>query len=153
MCDRDNCRIQALTTDLDFVTCFGEKGNKYGQFQCPSSIAVDDLNCVYVADYYNNRVQVFTADGQFQRMFSKKLGEEALTEPYAIAVDSSNIVYVSETNSISMFTTNGDYIRSFGEMGKEEGQFNRIRGLHFDSDDFLLVSDAGNARLQFFCFS
>ena len=149
VCDRDNHRIQVLNTDLTFVKCFGGMGNGDGQFVSPRSAALDKFSNLYVVDDQNNRVQVFTANGKFLRMFSKKHDEKTLVQPYAIAVDSSNVVYVSETkpNCISMFTTNGDFIRSFG--GKE-GQFNKIRGLHIDSDDSLLVSDAGNDRLQIF---
>ena len=155
VCDRDNHRIQVLTTDLKFVKCFGGRGNENGQFQCPSCAAVDDSSNLYVVDCFNNQVQVFTAHGEFLRMFFMKRGEETLNKPCGLAIDSCSIVYVSETeqNCISMFTPNGDFIGSFGEMGKEEGQFDRIRGLHVDSNNSLFVSDAGNDRLQIFCFS
>ena len=155
VCDRNNCRIQVLNTDLEPVSCFGEKGKENGQFLSPRYATFDQSNELYVADYRSDRVQVFSADGEFLRKFSRKGKEETLEEPYGIAVDSSNIVYVSETkrNCISMFTTNGVFLTSFGQVGKEEGQFNRIRGLHIDSKDSLLVSDAGNDRLQIFHLS
>ena len=158
VCDRDNSRIQVLTTNLEFVKFFGKKGDGNGQFQSPSSAAFDSSNNLYVVDFENSRVQVFTiVDGElrFSRMFSKKQGRSTLCEPHSIAIDSCNIVYVSETNCINMFTINGDFIGSFGEMRKHEGQvhFNQIRGLHIDSNDFLLVSDTGNSRLQIFCLT
>ena len=38
-----------------------------GQFNTPHNIAVDRQNNVYVADRNNRRIQVFDADGTFQR--------------------------------------------------------------------------------------
>ena len=153
VCDRDNCRIQILTTDLDFVNYLGNGGSGEGQFLSPRYATLDDSNNLYVVDDRNNRVQVFTADGKFLRMFSKKNDKETLISPYAIAVDSYNIVYVSESSSnrISMFTTNGDFIKSY--EGMAERPFNKIRGLHIDSNDFLLVSNAKINQLQFFCLN
>ena len=90
----------------------------------------DEGNNLYVTDFGNSRIQVFTAEGQFVTALSSKAKEEKLQQPYAIAIDSSNIVYVREweRNSISLFTPVGKHVMSFGESGNEEGQFNQIRG-------------------------
>ena len=152
ICDQNNHRIQVITTDLKFVKCFGQKGSRDGQLERPKYSAFDDSNNLYVTDYVNNRVQVFTADGEFLRIISKKSSDQQLEEPYGIAIDSANIVYVSELsrNCISMFTSGGDYITSFGETGEAAGQFNRIRGLSIGENDSLIVSEAGNSRIQIF---
>ena len=59
-------------------------------------------------------------------------------------------MYVSEISNsrISVFTTDGAFVRTFGEKGINEDQFNRPNiGMTFDKDGFLYISDDGNNRL------
>ena len=60
--------------------------------------------------------------------------------------------YVSELRrqSLNIFTFQGEYIRSFGEPGSGDGQFNEIRGICFDKDDHVIVTDGCNNTLQIF---
>ncbi|KAI6657015.1 hypothetical protein LOD99_11240 [Oopsacas minuta] len=46
----------------------GKKGNSEGNFNCPQKLHVDQgVNFLYVADYYNNRIQIFnTKDWAFK---------------------------------------------------------------------------------------
>ena len=59
-----NDHVKVLT-DLTFSSTFGKPGNGKGQFSSP-------CGRVYVADYSNNRIQVFTAEGRFLRMFGRR---------------------------------------------------------------------------------
>ena len=105
-----------------------------------------------MTDHFNDRVQVLTTDGQFLRAFSIKANGQNLIRPWAIAIDSSNTVYVSENgpHCVSVFTSQGDYITTFGGEGKDRGQFETIWGLAVDHDDTIFASDLGNGRLQFY---
>ena len=152
VCDQLNHRIIALTADLIVVRCFGEKGSKMGQFHTPTNVAFDSENNLYVTDYGNNRVQVFTAEGEFLVTFCNQANGNRLEKPYAIAIDSSDTVYVSEKDRhcVSVFTSQGKYITSFGEMGSNSGQFNGVPGLCADRDDSIIVADFSNNRLQMF---
>ena len=154
--DRSNHRIQVLSTELNFVQCFGAQGNGNKQLYNPRHATFDSANNLYVTDNGNHRVQVFTAEGQFLRTFSQKANGRKLSCPYAIAIDSSDTVYVSENGShhgphhVSVFTSQGAYITTFGGLGTKEEQFNNIYGLSIDSNDSVVVSDQGNWRLQIF---
>ena len=53
-----NHRISVFTSEGRFVTSFGRKGNKTGEFMCPRGVAVDS-GVVYVCDRDNNRIQLF----------------------------------------------------------------------------------------------
>ena len=58
------------------------------------SIAVDSEGMLYVSDWGNDRVQVFTRDGQFVRSFGKKgSGQGELNGPRGVCVD-ADYVYV-----------------------------------------------------------
>jgi sugar lactone lactonase YvrE len=43
-----------------FIGRFGEEGSQDGGFQLPNAVAVDGRSRVYVADWRNNRIQVWT---------------------------------------------------------------------------------------------
>ncbi len=43
-----------------------------GQFKSPQDIACDRTGKVYVADTFNHRIQVFTTEGKFLRMFGRR---------------------------------------------------------------------------------
>ena len=55
-------RIHMLTTGGEFIGTFGEKGSGIGQFNGPRDVKISPDGKVYVADTFNNRVQVFTPD-------------------------------------------------------------------------------------------
>ncbi len=57
-----------------------------GWFTTVTSVAVDDDGKVYIADFYNHRVQKFSADGTFLTAFGSK-GNGDGEFSYAIAVD------------------------------------------------------------------
>jgi len=44
---------------------WGTYGTGDGQFNLPFGVAVDASGNVYVADYYNNRIQKFASDGTY----------------------------------------------------------------------------------------
>ena len=57
---------------LNLIRKIGTAGKKHtltepGQFSVPTNVAVDGDGNLYVTDTYNNRVEVFDADGNFIR--------------------------------------------------------------------------------------
>ena len=64
--DQGRTRIVKFSPDGQVLTTWGSKGNGDGQFDDPTSVAVDPTtNKVYVADPRNKRIQVFDSDGKF----------------------------------------------------------------------------------------
>ena len=51
--------VMVYTLGGQLVHEFGESGSDLGKFRGPYGICVDDSGAVYVADYFNGRVQVF----------------------------------------------------------------------------------------------
>ena len=49
-----------------------------------------------------------------------------------------------------MFTSQGNFVTSFGVSGKSEGQFKNPYGITVDVDGFVYVCDYGNSRIQVF---
>ena len=58
-------QVQKISPQGEFLLKWGEPGNGPGQFNRPAGIAVDGDGDVYVADWHNHRVQVFSPHGEF----------------------------------------------------------------------------------------
>jgi DNA-binding beta-propeller fold protein YncE len=69
--DQGHNRIAKLTADGQVLTVWGSAGKGDGQFNDPTSVAVDRAtNKVYVADPINKRIQVFEEHGKFLTKWS-----------------------------------------------------------------------------------
>ena len=92
---------------------FGSLGSGEGQFNNPYGIAVNESGYVYVADTYNNRIQVFSADGTFVTAWgSQGIGIDQFWYPYAVAVNQSGAVHVADYNNekLKIFTPAGAHL-------------------------------------------
>ena len=64
--DQGRTRIVRFERDFKQLAAWGEKGKGDGQFDDPTSVAVDpETNKVFVADPRNQRIQVFGSTGKF----------------------------------------------------------------------------------------
>ena len=69
-------------------------------------------------------------------------GNNKLKNPFGVCV-SGQYVYVTDITiqCVSVFTTDGVYVTSFGQHGNKEGDFNY---LYIDKCHFVYVSDTWN---------
>ena len=138
--------IHILNSDFTFFDAFTEH-------HIGVALACDNTGKVYVAYSLSNRIKVFTARGEFVRMFGKYGdGRGELNHPISIAVDNSRVVYVSEFGNrrISLFTSYGSFLTSFGRLGTGPGEFVCPCYLAVDSNQTLYVCDVGLSRVQAF---
>ena len=150
--DTYNHRITILNTDLTFHGSFGCKGSDPGKFDKPESITVDLKGNVLVADYDNNRIQVFDASGHFLSAITHTTPEQRLKKPIGVSVGPDSCLYVVEDdlNRVSIFDAGGKYIRSFGKIGGKDGEFNSPYCVAVDREGYVHVSDTYNNRIQMF---
>lgn len=87
------------------------------EFQYPCGIAINSKGLLYTTEWDNNRIQVFTSEGQFLNQFSTKgYRPGQLTKSNQITIDrSTDLLYISELNNnrMSVFTSEGQFVRSF----------------------------------------
>ena len=97
-------------------------------------------------------------EGQVQTMrlsvlsFGQK-GEsvEMLNKPYGVAVNDQDEIAVTDlSHRVSVFSSDGTHLRSFGRPGNNNGEFRNPRGITFDSHGNIVVADYGNHRVQVF---
>jgi sugar lactone lactonase YvrE len=136
-----------------FVTKWGTLGDQPGQFDGQNSVAGSG-DSIYVADYYNERMQMFTPDGEFVKMWGGTYGEGdgEFKKPHGVAVDSEGNVYVSERSGlrIQKFDSEGNFVTKWGSEGTADGQFGGLESLDVDSEGNVYVADSGNERIQKF---
>jgi hypothetical protein len=79
---------------------------------------------------------------------------DSFNRPSDVTWDKAGNTYVADgygTNSrIAKFNRDGNFVKSWGQTGSAQGQFNRIRGIAIDGAGLLYVADAGNSRIQVF---
>ena len=85
-----NCKVHRFKADGTLVQSWGEPGTGPGQFYLPHGLHVAADGRVLVADRENDRIQVFSADGQFLEQWTD------VQRPTNIAIDPQGNVYVSE---------------------------------------------------------
>src|SRR6266700_456445 len=79
---------------------------------------------------------------------------DSFSYPADVAWDRAGNIYVADgfgaNNRIAKFNKDGDYLKSWGQTGSTQGQFNKIRGIAADAAGNVYVADAGNNRIQVF---
>lgn len=159
--DSGNHRIQHFSTDGKILQSWGKFADisageaPGGTFNEPWGIAIGKDGSVYVTDTWNHRIQKFTADGQFVKMwgyFGQGEAPEAFWGPRGLAVDSQGRVYVTDTGNkrVVVFSPNGDFITQFGSAGLDAGQFDEPVGIAIGANDLVYVNDTWNQRIQVF---
>jgi DNA-binding beta-propeller fold protein YncE len=127
----------------------GSKGVGPLQFSYPHQVWIAPDDCVFVADWFNHRVQVLTPTLDFHSF----VGVGQLHNPAGVCA-SADVVVVSEVDihRISLFNRrDGALARRFGSVGRGPGGLMFPRGVCFMSGDrHVAVAEAGNRRVSVF---
>jgi len=129
-----------------------KKGShELGTFLAPTNIAVDKQGTIYVADTWNNRIQILDPAGKVIRAFGAqgdRPGE--FIRPKGIAVDSEGHIYVAdaEFNNFQIFSPEGLPLLAVGALGDAPGEFALIAGLYIDPQDRIYTTEMYHGRIQ-----
>jgi len=168
--DNENRFLYVCDTELDQVLVYdadppykllrkiGKGGSKHelttpGDFSRPTNVAVDGDGNIYVTDTFNNRVEIFDADGNFIRTFGKSGdGPGYFARPKGIAVDGDGHIWVADAvqDRVQVFDQEGRLLIWLGGHGMLPGQFNTLAGLAIDSKNRVFTSEQYPGRVQMF---
>ena len=118
-----------------------------GILKTPYDVTVHNGD-VFVADFDNHRVAVFSEDGKLSHTIgSKGIGPGQFDYPVCVAISPDGELYVSDCSNhrIQVFTTQGAYIREFGN-----GLLWYPFKLLFTGDKHVLIADQSNQRIAAF---
>ena len=108
-----NNRILVFSLDGQLIRTIGSPGSGPGQFNGPCAVAFapDEDGDMYVLDRHNSRIQVFNANGVYQREF----GKGQLSNPLDIICTTDHHVLVADYSNrrVVIFNTMGQLIHSF----------------------------------------
>jgi DNA-binding beta-propeller fold protein YncE len=146
--DTGNHRVMAFDPDGHFLFEFGEYGRKDGQFRSPSCIAVTSDYKVIVCDTVNQRLQVFTYDGQFISKIAFQ-GDFALDYPYGVMFIEPSDLWISDTfhHRLIRTTLDGRFLDYFGSYGSTFGAFEYPFSIAGSQENQIFVADANNSRI------
>lgn len=132
---------------LQYVTQYGGKGRRQGQLQCPCGLALSKSGSqLYVCDFRNHRIQVFSADnGDTLCVFGKHgKGHGEFNEPHSIALNNNeDKLFVSDhsNNRIQVFTPQGEFRQVIVDYtASPNQQMQYPRGIYYTHEGQLLVS-------------
>ncbi|MCM3875698.1 MAG: DUF2298 domain-containing protein [Thermoanaerobaculia bacterium] len=115
-----------------------------GRLRQPRGAASDGAGRVWVADFGNQRIQLFAADGSpGLALGSRGSGPGQFNDPCGIAVSPSGLVFVADTwnGRVQVFDAKGVWRSEWA------GGFFGPRGIAVDSGGSVFVADTGNGRI------
>ena len=156
--------------DLDNVFLFNPEGELLksfgaGLFVWPHGIHVDHDGNVWVTDARGegnrgHQVHKFNPDGELLMSLGKAGvagdGMDEFNQPSDVLVAPNGDIFVVDghgsegNNRVMKFNSDGEFIKTWGTTGKEDGEFRDPHALAMDSTGRLFVGDRGNSRLQIF---
>jgi hypothetical protein len=112
---------------------------------------------VYVCDRGNNRIQVFTRDGEFRKQFVFEPATQGMGSVWSIALSQDKqqrfLIYADGENNFFRIINrdSGHALATIGRSGRNAGQFHWIHQIAIDSKGNLYTGEVDTAkRLQKF---
>lgn len=142
--DGGNFRIVKYDPNGEPITSWGKKGSAPGEFDFPHSMVVDKKDRIYVSDRENGRIQWFSKDGAF-------LGQwEHIGNPYVMILAPDETIWMTDARAGRLLNlgSDGQVLKSYGQWGKEVGDFGFGHGLCLTPQGELYVSEILNWRIQ-----
>ena len=126
-----NARVHKFAAEGTYRFSWGEPGTEPGQFRLPHGIWIDRQGRVLVCDRENDRVQVFSQEGEFLSLWPTRL-----IGPAFFYVDDEDIVYIPEHNGglVSVLTLEGERLAQWGDI-----MYRSCHGIWCDSRGDLYV--------------
>ena len=135
-----NSRIVKYDADGEYLMEWGELGSGPGQFDLVHGLAIDRNRRVYVGDRTNNRIQIFTEDGELIEEWPD------ISDPVGIWADENDAIWVisARLNRLLKYDLDGELQYHLGTFGGTRGGFpgglSRPHQLDVDEDGNLYIA-------------
>jgi len=144
-------KVVQYGSDYSLVRQFGQGGHDDGSLYVPYGIAVGANGKVYVADTYQGRVAIYSADGTYLTQVDGFAAASDLQSPVGVAVDNNGNMYVSDNtagvhNRVAVFGSDGVYKRSFTIPDGANAAY--PYGIAVTADGLLYVADPNNGQVD-----
>lgn len=144
--------VQVFDDEGEHLLTFGSQGSGEGQLSRPGIPFVDLANDeVYIPDFGNRRISVFSTDGTWLRHYDRKLNDELrFDEMNHVVVDRAGRMFaVDTTNRLFVIARDGTLLHMFDATAPEAGDI-EFGPFVVDDDGQMYLTDfsgATDARL------
>ena len=136
------------------------------------TVKIDPQDNIWVTDKGSDMVIKFDPEGRVVMVFGRKQeASDEDTEPLKhpkpplpaedgkfrqvtdVAWDKAGDTFISDgyiNSRVAKVDKDGNWLKSWGDRGKEPGQFNTPHSIATDANDNVYVADRGNSRIQVF---
>ena len=144
--------VQVKPRQFRPVLTFGQEGSSVGMLSRPWGVAVNERNEIAVSETGNDRIQVFSSNGNLIRNFGRKGYKQGeFNFPAGIAFHNDNIIVVDNSNHrVQLFSGQGEYLGKSGGEGSLDHQLENPLGLSIDSEGNIIVADTRNKLIKIF---
>ena len=166
MAEYFNDRLQIFSLDGTPIRIIGKTGAGPGEFNAPGGVAVDQDGAIYVADFYNHRIQKLKSDGTFLRQWGAGAERKPLSDangvsfsyPTDVALSGDGKLYVADgyNDRVQVFNQDGTFSRKWGGPcamninGPFNGWFATVTSIAIGPKGNIFVADFYNDRIQKF---
>ena len=153
---------EPLTVFTNYIGSIGKGSGQFSDYdnitahKGPHGTAIDSSGNIYASDTGGIRIEKFDSSGNFVKDWGAfGNGDGNFTRPWAVAIDPSDNVYVTDTccnHRVEKFTSNGKFIAKWGGFANSSspGKFDSPESIAVDSSgQFVYVGD-GYSRIQKF---
>jgi surface protein len=141
------------------LTTFGNgtSGSDLDQFYQPTGVTVGTDDKIFVADFNNHRISVWTHSGNIfgnlTTFGGQGFGSNEFSFPYGVSISPDGKIWVADqsNNRISVWTQSGNTfgnLTTFGSNGSGLDQFSAPTGVTVGSDGKIFVADYSNHRIS-----
>ena len=144
--DYNGSKVNRFTPDGEFLGIVGEgTGEAPGKVTMPRVVTTDAEGLIFVSDQKSDkpRIQVFTPEGEFLRIFAPKgTGPGHILRAHGMAFDPEQNLYVVDVDNmrVNVYAHDGTFIKTWGRDGHYVDEFNAPHGLVVDPNGDVFIS-------------
>ena len=162
---RADVPVLVFTPDGEYLRGWGG-----GQFVRPHGIWIAADDSLYLTDDLGHRVAQYSPDGELLRNIGPagdpsptgvegmdyrtiRPGHGPFNIPTNLVTDANSDLFITDgygNARVHHFSADGELIKSWGEPGDGDAQFNVPHGIGIDEDQRLYICDRENSRIQVF---
>ena len=139
----DNARVQVFDSNGTFLRSF-----PLLSYRGPFGVAITKERTHFLAEYSNNKVQLFSWEGRHLSSFGSKGNlDSKLMNPRGLSLDSNGNVIVTDAGNklIKIFTPDGRFLMKIGGQGSLSDPIHCVQ-----CGEYLVVSDQGEDCIKVF---
>ncbi len=149
---RSNPPVRVYKPNGTFTRAWGT-----GLLDTPHQLKLDRQGNVWLVDSGNHVVLRCTAEGKVTRTLGTRgeagCDERHFNRPADVVITPEGDVFVADgygNSRVVRFDKNGIFVKSWGRLGTEPGEFSLPHAIALDSKGRLYVADRNNVRIQVF---